>query len=239
MRRIPERIPAPASAAFGAAAFALLAWGTTAVMRWVGAAGPVPRQLVLKGSMIALSFGLMLLIGRGRRVWGFGAPRSWIEGTLFPTIAGGLLGAVCSGLILGLGLPPMAGVSEMGLVNVILVVWFGSTISEEIFVRGLVQGWMQPLEGEAKGSGFSGPVARVIASGALFGALHLSLFLTSNDPRTSWMIVGATTLLGLVCAWSRERSKSLVGPLLAHFAFNVCGVIGGAAVMIARMLLGG
>jgi membrane protease YdiL (CAAX protease family) len=49
--------------------------------------------------------------------------------------------------------------------------------------------------------------------------MHASLFL-NNDARTAATIVMATTLLGLVCAWSREQTGSLVGPLLAHFAFT-------------------
>ena len=37
-----------------------------------------------------------------------------------------------------------AGLREMGLLRMIAFVWFGSTIAEEVFVRGLIQGWMQP-----------------------------------------------------------------------------------------------
>jgi membrane protease YdiL (CAAX protease family) len=63
--------------------------------------------------------------------------------------------------------------------------------------------------------------------------MHASLFLY-NDARTAATIVIATTLLGLVCAWSREQSDSLIGPLLAHFAFNACSIIGGIAVLILK-----
>ncbi|MCA9297319.1 MAG: CPBP family intramembrane metalloprotease, partial [Phycisphaerales bacterium] len=84
-----------------------------------------------------------------------------------------------------------------------------------------------------------GAAGRVVASGLLFGAMHVSLFFYDNDPRTAATIVVATTTLGLICAWSRERSGSLFGPVCAHFAFNVCGLVGGVAVMIAKRVLSG
>ena len=67
----------------------------------------------------------------------------------------------------------------------------------------------------------------------LYGEGSNNLFL-NNDSRTAATIVIATTLLGLVCAWSRERTGSLAGPVLAHFAFNACSVIGGIAVFIFK-----
>lgn len=182
---------------------------------------------MLKTAMLVVAAGLILATARPRRVWGFAAPRSWLGGTLLPVAVGGMLGAATSAVIIGLGLPPMEGMREMGLLRIIAIVWFGSTISEEVFVRGLVQGWMQPSD-----DGNAGSTSRILASGLLFGAFHVSLFYTGNDTRTAATIVTATTLLGLVCAWSRERSGSLVGPLLSHFAFNACGIIGGILVIV-------
>ena len=237
----------------GLVLFAALSAGTSWVVDAAGlapqgmAGGMAARQIIIKSAMLVLSVALMFLISRPRQVWGLAAPSApgdWLIGTLVPAAIGGVLGAVATATILGLGFTPMSGLREMGLLRMIAIVWFGSTIAEEVFVRGLIQGWMQPpIPGPADGAGHAAPTpvgsgsggsgGRVIASGLLFGAMHASLFL-NNDARTAATIVMATTLLGLVCAWSRELTGSLVGPLLAHFAFNVCSIIGGIAVFILK-----
>lgn len=238
MAPIPKRLPPPVAFLVGAVLFAALSTGTHAGARTAGLEGMASSQVILKSIMLVVSLGLMWLIGRPPRVWGFGAPRSWLTSTLGPIVVGGVLGAAASAVILGCGFPPMAGVREMGLLQIIPILWFGSTIAEEVFVRGLIQGWMQPIEPGDGAPERRGSTARIVASGLLFGSMHVSLFFVGNDARTVVTIVAATTLLGLTCAWSRERSGSLAGPLLSHFAFNACGIIGGIAVFVIRHLIG-
>lgn len=218
----------------GLVLFAALSAATTWVVQAAALEGMAARQLIIKPAMLVLSVALMVLISRPRRVWGLVVPRSsrsWLKGTLVPVAIGGVLGAAATATILGLGFAPMAGMREMGFLRMVAFVWFGSTMAEEVFVRGLIQGWMQPLLDQPDVADHH--AGRVISSGLLFGAMHASLFL-NNDARTAATIVMATTLLGLVCAWSREQSGSLVGPLLAHFAFNACSIIGGIAVIILK-----
>src|SRR5262245_15179485 len=97
--------------------------------------------------MFVVSLVLMVFIGRSWATWGFTSPRRWVTSTVVPIVLGGLFGALSSATILFFNLPPMEGVRELGLLKIVLVVWFGSTIAEEIFVRGLMQGWMQPVDG--------------------------------------------------------------------------------------------
>jgi len=243
----------------GLVLFAALSAGTSWVVDAAGlapqgmAGGMAARQIIIKSAMLVLSVALMFLISRPRQVWGLAAPRApaggaggWLIGTLVPVAIGGVLGAVATATILGFGFTPMSGLREMGFLRMIAIVWFGSTLAEEVFVRGLIQGWMQPVPHstlqpnvadyaalKSVGSVATGSGGRIIASGLLFGSMHASLFL-NNDARTAATIVIATTLLGLVCAWSREQTGSLVGPLLAHFAFNACSIIGGIAVFILK-----
>ena len=213
MTTMPKRLQPATAFVVGAVLFTALDAGTALVARAAPLEGMAARQMILKTAMLLLALSMMLLVGRPWRAWGFAAPRRWLSSTLLPMAAGGILGAACTATIVGLGFTPMAGLREMGLPRIIAIIWFGSTIAEEVFVRGLIQGWMQPLE---SGAERSTSIARILASGLLFGALHLSLFLAGNDTRTAATIVIATTLLGLVCAWSRERSGSLIGPLLSH-----------------------
>ena len=240
---LPQRLHPIVAFCVGFVLFAALAEGTSWVVQIAGMQGMAARQIIIKSAMLVVSLALMLLISRPRRVWGLALPRAadgepggWLIGTLVPVAIGGVLGAVATATILGFGFTPMSGLREMGFLRMIAIVWFGSTLAEEVFVRGLIQGWMQPISPISDVADHAKPVGsrgRFIASGLLFGAMHASLFL-NNDARTAATIVIATTLLGLVCAWSRENSGSLVGPLLAHFAFNACGIIGGIAVVILK-----
>jgi len=248
--RLPQRLHPIVAFCVGLVLFAALAAATSWVVSIASLQGMAARQLIIKTAMLVLSLGMMILISRPPRVWGLAAPRSpsggaggWLIGTLVPVAIGGVLGAAATATILGLDFAPMTGMREMSFLRMVAIVWFGSTIAEELFVRGLIQGWMQPGSPDVAdhapastaglGSGGGGGGGRIIASGLLFGAMHASLFL-NNDARTAATIVMATTLLGLVCAWSREQTGSLVGPLLAHFAFNVCSIIGGIAVFILK-----
>jgi len=228
---MPKTLSSPIAATIGALIFFALSVSVSTVVNAMGFEGFATRQIALKLAMVIVSLVLMALIGRDRRTWGFVAPREWFLSTMLPICGAGMLGALATATILGLGLPPLAGLSELSVPTLVLVIWFGSTIAEEIFVRGLIQGWMQPLTAGEHGG-------RVLASGILFGAMHLGLFAGDTDARTAVTIVVATTLLGLICAWSRERSGSLVGPLTAHFAFNACGVFGGIGVMVVKAMLG-
>lgn len=230
---LPKRLSPLVAALVGAILFLAMIAATELLAR-AGLDSTAQQHTAIKVIMLLASLGLIVGIGRPWHTWGLAAPRSWLRSTLLPTLFGGAIGATATATILGFRLPPMAGVSELGLLRLVLIIWFGSTLAEEVFVRGLIQGWMQPMdEQDAKAGSVS---MRILASGLLFGAMHLSVFFAGSDPRTAWVIVVATTLLGLTCAWSRERSGSLIGPLTAHLAFNVCGLIGGIAVLVARAI---
>ena len=141
---LPTRLSAPAAFIVGAVLFVAMA-GATEGLRRLGFDSPAQRHVAIKLMMLVLSIGLMLAIGRPRRAWGLVAPRRWITSTLVPTLAGGAVGAAATATILGLDLPPMHGLRELGFLRIVAIIWFGSTLAEELFVRGLIQGWMQPI----------------------------------------------------------------------------------------------
>ena len=230
---LPKRL-SPLTAALAGAVLFIAMIAATELLDRAGLDSTAEQHTAIKVIMLLVSLGLILAINRPRQTWGLVAPRRWLTSTLLPTLLGGAIGATATAIILGLRLPPMAGLRELGFLRLVLIIWFGSTLAEEVFIRGLIQGWMQPM-GELHTNAGSG-AARILASGLLFGAMHLSLFFAGSDTRTAVVIVVATTMLGLTCAWSRERSGSLLGPLTAHLAFNVGGVIGGIAVLVTRAI---
>jgi membrane protease YdiL (CAAX protease family) len=155
--------------------------------------------------------------------------------------AGGavLLGAI-STLILkssgGGGLDSaMAGVSPFEIILILLV----ATCVEELFVRGWMQGFLAPLSGRRVGL-LGTSISVPVATGALaFGAMHLSLTLSTIDALTIVCVLAFTTLLGALAGVARERSGSLVAAVGTHLAGNVGGILGGIAYAIGTRAIHG
>jgi len=105
------------------------------------------------------------------------------------------------------------------ILEMILAVWIWSSICEEILVRGLVQGFMNHL----KNIKFLGLSLSVIISGLFFGAMHLSLLNAGMGRWFVGFIVFDTTVIGLLAAYYREKSDSLLPPILIHFLANFIG----------------
>jgi membrane protease YdiL (CAAX protease family) len=204
---------------------AVLMYAAAALAPRVIHAGPswLPHAS-LKLLLAALALAAMALAGGGRARWGFVTPAEPRWGRAI--LRGAALGAAATVLLL---VTPARGVPMLrelgGLGGIILWVWIVSSVAEEIFVRGFFQGFIDaPRQ------------ARVLASGLLFGGLHLTLIVAGADAWTVVILVAATSALGLVCAGERERTGSLWPPIATHIAFNAGSLAGGIAVTVLRKL---
>ena len=107
------------------------------------------------------------------------------------------------------------------LLEMILTIWIWSSICEEVLVRGLMQSFMNNLK-NIKLFKLSLPV---IISGLFFGSIHLSLLSGNMGIWYVCFIVFNTTIIGLLTAFYREKSESLISPILIHILANVIGSI--------------
>lgn len=105
------------------------------------------------------------------------------------------------------------------IIEMILTVWIWSSICEEVLVRGLVQGFTNHL----KSIKLFGLSISVIVSGLFFGAMHLSLLNAGMGLWFVCFIVFDTTVIGLLAAYYREKSDSLLPPIFIHFLANFIG----------------
>ena len=105
------------------------------------------------------------------------------------------------------------------ILEMILTVWIWSSICEEVLVRGLVQGFTNHL----KNTKLFGLSISVIVSGLFFGAMHLSLFKAGMGLWFVCFIVFDTTVIGILAAYYREKSDSLLPPIFIHFLANFIG----------------
>ena len=142
--------------------------------------------------------------------------------TVALTIGGGIVYGL---LFMGL-LPNLFGVTnEMGFpdsgsfLKTIIVVWLWSSICEEIFNRGLIQSLLNVFRKYK----FCKLTLSVWISGIIFGAMHFSVFKFSNSVFFVLFIVFNTTTLGILAAYYREKSESVLPAIIVHILGNVTG----------------
>ncbi len=180
--------------------------------------GHAPGTLLLG----LVAHGLALMAGGAwlaRRVGGFGPllppslPASQVYAqSLFYTVtwvpraaivAWGLVGL--ASLVAQTGTPIDVFVeSELGFVGGLLLLLGGAVlgpIAEELLFRGALLPWLAT---------FLSPWRAIVASGLLFGALHLHHGLSIVGP----------FVIGLILGWARARSNGLLVPILLHMTFN-------------------
>jgi len=110
---------------------------------------------------------------------------------------------------------------NQSILQMILTVWIWSSFTEEILSRGLVQGFMNHL----KDKKFLGLSISVIVSGLFFGSLHLGLLKGGMAYWFVGMIVTNATVVGLLAAYYREKSDSVLPAIYIHILSNVVGSI--------------
>ncbi|MBZ0113195.1 MAG: CPBP family intramembrane metalloprotease [Thermoanaerobaculia bacterium] len=190
---------------------------------------PTAPHFVVKTALLA--FVLVAIHWSPRSAGDFGfarpkAPTGWIRCLGI----GALLGATATALILSTPAQGMPNLRNFGFLGLILSIWLYSSLVEELFVRGWLQSSLDPA---------TTPGRRIALSGLFFGSMHLSLIAAGADWMTVLIIVGTTTLLGLLTAQLRENTKSLLPPLAAHVAFNVGGFAAGVLINIVHFALTG
>ena len=199
------------------------------------AQGPAAHQLVLKTLLAIASFALIAM-WRRRIAGTYGFVRASRVPWPRIVITGLLLGAVASLLILLLGGSGMqAALGAMRFWQILLIVWIGSSISEEIFTRGWAQGALERWRGVT----FAGYSVPVITAAVLFGSIHATLVRRGVDVLTTVIVVASATLLGLIAGQLRERHGGLVPAIAVHICFNVGGAIGGMLYFIGYRAITG
>jgi membrane protease YdiL (CAAX protease family) len=166
----------------------------------------------------------------GWREFGFRRPdRGWMRYAV-AAVALGLITSIFLKLVSGGGLDAsVAGIRPVALLGLVLA----ATIAEELFVRGWMQGFLEPLNEHAVNV-MSKRVSVPVLTGALFfGAMHLSLTKLGVDVATLATIFVFTIVLGLLAGLARSISGSLEAAVLTHLAGNFGGIVGGIIYVLA------
>jgi membrane protease YdiL (CAAX protease family) len=190
-------------------------------------------QWILKGSMIVVSLIAWMLTRRPWREMGWQRARPGGRKWLWYLIAAVAMGLATIVMILTGHRHPIA--AQLTFPQIIVTVWLLSSISEEIFVRGLVQSWIAaPLEPDR-----ATPRCVIIASAALFGGLHVPLIWKGGGALGGGVIVAATFVLGWAAAEIRARSASLLHAIAVHIVGNMAALPFGIAGAIIYYVIHG
>ena len=177
--------------------------------------------------MLIFSIAFILILNKGKLTnYGFTLPTNVKYTKLIFVSLGIFIASMLIGGTIFMGLLshffPVENTSsfpEQSIIQMIITVWVWSSICEEVFVRGLLQGFMQHL----KSIKFLKLSLPVIVSGLFFGAMHLSLLKAGMGQWFVCFIVFNTTVIGLLAAYYREKTNSLITPIIIHVLVNIVG----------------
>jgi len=217
------------------------AWGSSRAVQYLAVEGSPQWMSVFINYAIMLAVSLILVLASST-----GDPSRF--GFTRPKVGGGYRAGIIWGIVLGVlassvtltaragGMSPLKGLS---FVQIVLLVWILASVAEEVLVRGYVQSYLEPLMDR----GFSVFRLRVslpvIMSAVFFAVMHIILLATGTSFLTTYIVVVFAFFLGLVAAYQRERTGSILPAIAAHVSFNIGGVIGGAIYVILQIAIFG
>jgi uncharacterized protein len=181
------------------------------------------ESVVLIGSIIT-SMIIIATLSRGKvSTFGFKKPDRMHYGRMLLFSFGvGLSASVLQMLLPGEGL---TFVDDYSFIQIILFIWIGRSMAEELIFRGLMQSFLSPLAGQG-GSIFKVRISLpVFISTLCFALIHLMLLSMGIDNYTVAGIVVFAFILGLMAGYYREKSESLVPAIVIHSIFNISGSI--------------
>lgn len=180
---------------------------------------------ITQTAFLIFSIILILVLKNGNLSFGFKTTGLWpIVKSVFVSILAVFLFFMIAGImaaITGMDMEEQqaSGVDKSSLNFLITVVIIASTC-EEIFYRGFLYGFLEPL----KKHGFQLLRAfislPVIICAFLFGFGHLCLLSMMNISVVTGIVVSAT-LLGFIAGYYREKTGSLIPAVAAHMTFNI------------------
>jgi membrane protease YdiL (CAAX protease family) len=193
-------------------------------------------QIVMKGTLVLLALAAWKFSGRPASQMGWCRAPWWNRSyVLWFVIAAVVMMTASVTMVLLEVVHPIA--AKMNFLQIVVVIWLGSSFSEEVYVRGLVQSWI--AGGEDATTPPSAFTPSIVASALVFASMHVPLIWSPAGVAGGLTLVAATLVLGWACAVLRARTKSLWPAIACHIFGNVAGVPGTImGIIIFRLLHG-
>jgi len=112
----------------------------------------------------------------------------------------------------------------------LLVFWILASVTEEIIFRGLIQTYLSwHISGSVTIFRSQLTTAGLITA-TFFGLVHLALLSQGAATLQAITIVLVALILGIIAGYFRDKTGSLVAPIIVHSLFNITGSIVGSAI---------
>ena len=200
-----------------------VAWALKRGLGSMESGSAVVSQIVLKSALVLVALIGWNLLKRPLGEMGWRKANWWNRSHLvwFVVAAASMMAGSVVMLLMGLR-HPLA--SQMSFLQVVLVIWLLSSLSEEVYVRGLVQSWVADRDDACGISSAFEP--SIVSSAFLFASMHGSLMWSPIGVKGGLTIVLSTLGVGWACAVLRASSKSLMPAIACHVVANVAAVPG-------------
>jgi membrane protease YdiL (CAAX protease family) len=208
---------------WGLLLFLAVAYSSKYGLDALGKHSAVVSQIAIKGTLVLIALAAWKLPGRPLSQMGWRRAPWWnrLYARWFVLAAVAMMAASVTMILLEVR-HPIA--SQMSFLQIVVVIWLGSSFSEEVYVRGLVQSWIANGDEETTTSIFAPPS---VSSALLFASMHVPLLWSSAGVAGGLTLVVATLFVGWACAVLRARSKSLWPAIACHAFGNLAGLPGG------------
>ena len=182
--------------------------------------------------MLVLSVLIVYFITKGNlSEYGFKTPSEIQWGRII--LLGFGLGAIIAFIRILLAEGAVGSFEDNISIEIILGIWIFASIAEEVFTRGLIQGYLNPYT--ESGIRISSVVLSipVLVGAFFFGFMHLATLTLGVDLISVVATVISAIFLGLIAGYYCEKTGSLVPAILLHMLFNIAGSL----VAIAFLLI--
>jgi membrane protease YdiL (CAAX protease family) len=173
-------------------------------------------------TMWVASMLLILIVSKGRlSVYGF---RKGNRYKIVPIVGLGTAIGAAFAVVLQI-FPEGADIlqRDYSFAETVVFIWLYASICEEILTRGLIQGFLTPLERYGFRL-FSVRISLPVVTGALFfGLMHMAVLTTGVALSSVIVYVVFASVLGLVAGYYREQTGSIFPAVLVHMFGNIGG----------------
>lgn len=196
---------------------------------------------ITQASFLIISLLLISLFSRGK-VATYGLRPVKVSAMKKPVLLSIIVSFVIISISMVLSMKSMqSGVSSesmmapRGILKPILSVWVMASISEEVFFRGLLQGFLSPL----KQYGFTFIKIHVSVPVTIcavwFGLGHFGLLRVMNVDVVIGIVISAMAL-GFIAGYYFEKTGSIIPAIAVHMVFNIVGTF--TTVIFMKVLAG-
>jgi len=183
---------------------------------------------IIQFSMLIIALLLIYFIGKGKfSNFGFkGVPVKSVLRSVFLAFGVSLVLFLANGIYMNITSSVVSSrvpFMEGNFLSRIILVWIIASSVEEIFYRGFLQTYLEPLKDIGLKLGKVYLSLPVILAALMFGFMHLCLKGMLPWAMVRFIILNAT-ILGLIAGYYREKTGSLIPAYFVHLTFNVVGM---------------